>query len=125
MNILLMDEKEPVLEKMAKAVLAAVPAAQCFSFQNAEEALEFAKTTPVDIAFWDVNLTSMLNFMGSIIMTQTLSNTCPDCKVIYCIDKDKYVKDIPRIRQSVHLFKPVTPKKVLDVLEKVGYSLSE
>lgn len=55
MNILLVDDERKALQEIEDAVSVAVPSAQRYSFQSSQEALAFVETTPVDIAFWDID----------------------------------------------------------------------
>ena len=112
MNILLVDDERHALQEIEDAVSEAMPTAQCFSFQCSSEALAFAETTPIDIAFWDINMRFMRLFLGDICSAQALMNLCPDCNIIYSIAHDKYVKGVPRIEHSDYLHKPITPEKV-------------
>lgn len=112
MNILLVDDERKALQEIEDAVSVAVPSAQRYSFQSSQEALAFVETTPVDIAFWDIDMRWMPLFFQGIFSAQALTNLCPTCNIIFCIAEDKYVKDVPRIKKSVHLIKPITPEKV-------------
>ncbi len=124
MNILLVDDDKFTLQATENAVSEAVPMAQCFSFQNSQEALAFAETTSIDIAFWDIDMNMMPFFSQGICSTQALTNIYTDCNIIYCIDSDKYVKDVPRIKQSNYLLKPITPEKVQVALARLKCPLT-
>lgn len=124
MNILLVDDDKFTLQETENAVSEAVPMAQCFSFQNSQEALAFAETTPIDIAFWNIDMSFMRLFLDGVFSAQALTNLCPDCNIIYCIDSDKYVKDVPRIKQSNYLLKPITPEKVQVALARLKCPLT-
>lgn len=124
MNILLVDDDKFTLQETENAVSEAVPTAQCFSFQNSQEALAFAETTPIDIALWGIDMNLMPFCLKGIFSTQALANIYPDCNIIYCIDCDKYVKDVPRIKQSNYLLKPITPEKVQVALARLKCPLT-
>ena len=59
MNILLLDDEPLALKMLGKAVSEAVPDANLFSFSKPREAIDFAKTTTLQVAFLDINMQMM------------------------------------------------------------------
>lgn len=86
-----------------------------FYFKVYRERCFFAETTPIDIAFFDIDM-SRMHFFLCYVSAWALTNLRLAYNIIFCIAEDKYIKDVPRIKKSVYLIKSITPKKVQDSL---------
>lgn len=120
MNILLIDDAEPALQELEDAVSAVLPTAQRLKATTSREAQTFSKTTPIDIAFVGIN---MRVFMERIFLVTELTYCCPDCKVIFCITNKERIKDIPRIKRSPYLIKPITSEQVQSIVSRLRHPM--
>lgn len=59
MNLLLVDDEMLALDALEKAVLKVLPNGRINAFNKATQAVDFAKTNKVDIAFLDIDMRIM------------------------------------------------------------------
>ena len=121
MNVLLVDDELPALRELGDAVAAVLPAGEIHSFSKASEAMEYAETTSIDIAFLDINM----RFMDGITMAKKLLETYPACNIIFCTGYTEYALDALDTYCSGYLLKPISPEKVQTALEHLRHPLPE
>ena len=120
MNILLVDDEAPALSELYDAVSSVLPEAQIHSFTKARDAMDFSETTPIDIAFLDINM----RFMDGITMAKRLLNQYPVCNIIFCTGYTEYALDALGTYCSAYLLKPISDEKVRTALEHLRYPVS-
>jgi len=59
MKILAIDDSPPALDVLTEAIREACPNAEVFPFDDPYKLLDFAKETPCDIAFLDIQMPGM------------------------------------------------------------------
>ena len=74
------DDEALMLGALVKAITASPDIAEVTKFSACEEALEFVKENPVDIAFLDINMRGM----GGLVLAEKIRSACPDCKIVFC-----------------------------------------
>ena len=121
MNILLVDDEAPALRELLRAVSAVLPGAQTYSFLKAREAMDFAETTRIDLAFLDINM----HFMDGITMAKKLGELYPMCNVIFCTGYSEYALDAWDSYSSGYLLKPISPEKVQTAMTHLRHPLPE
>lgn len=121
MNILLVDDELPALRELGDAVAAVLPAGKIHSFSKASEAMEYAETTSIDIAFLDINM----RFIDGITMAKKLLEAYPACNIIFCTGYTEYALDALDTYCSGYLLKPISPEKVQTALEHLRHPLPE
>ena len=119
MNILLVDDEAPALRELEDAVSAALPGEAVFCFQKAREAMAWAETVPVDLAFLDINM----RFLDGITMARKLQGLYPECNIIFCTGYTEYALDALEIYCSGYLLKPITEERLLEALRHLRYPL--
>ena len=119
MNILLVDDEAPALRELSDVVSAALQEERIYSFLKAKEAMEYAKTTRMDLAFLDINM----RFMDGITMAKKLQELYPECNIIFCTGYTEYALDALEVYCSGYLLKPITPQGVQEVLNHLRYPL--
>lgn len=119
MNVLLVDDELPALRRLSEAVAAVLPEAQCRSFSKAREAMDFAGTTPIDLAFLDINM----RFLDGITMAKMLTEQYPMCNIVFCTGYSDYALDAMKVYCSDYLLKPISPEKVRTALEHLRHPL--
>ena len=118
MNILLVDDEIPALYELSDAVTAVLPKEQLHRFSKASEAMAFAETTQIDIAFLDINM----RFMNGIEMAKVLIARYPKCNVIFCTGYQEYALDAFGTYCSDYLLKPISIEKVRNSLGHLRHS---
>ena len=121
MNILLVDDEIPALCELRDAVTSVLPNARIYDFSKAQKAMDFSETTPVDIAFLDINM----RFMDGIIMAKKLLSLYPDCNIIFCTGYTEYALDALNTYCSDYILKPVSQEKVKKATEHLRHPISE
>ena len=104
MNILCIDD-EPLALRLLVSMLKEKPGVETInSFDNTEDAISFAKTNEIDIAFVDI----MLGNSNGLDFAQSLRTIQPGCKIIYCTGYPQYaIESINRGIVDGYLIKPV------------------
>ena len=117
MNILLVDDEAPALRELLRAVSAVLPGAQTHSFLKAREAMDFAETTRIDLAFLDINM----RFMDGVTMARKLIELYPSVNIVFCTADYSYAADAWKVYCSDYLLKPITPEKIQKAVEHLRY----
>lgn len=119
MNVLLVDDEAPALQELIDAVSAVLPEARTGYFTKASEAMNYAETTPIDIAFLDINM----RFMDGITMAKKLLASYPACNIIFCTGYQEYALDALDTYCSGYLLKPISTEKVQTAMEHLRHPL--
>ena len=109
MTFLLTDD-EPMQLKELETVLRRVrPEAGIFPFSWPDDALEWAKGHPIDVAFLDIQTGGM----SGLELALELKKIKPDIHIIFATGYSQYAVDAFSIHASGYLLKPVTEEAVL------------
>lgn len=104
MKILAVDDEQLMLEALTQSIRKAEPSAESYSFRKSREALEFASTHPLDVAFLDIRMRGM----DGLELGRKLMEIYPDLNLIFCTSYDEYVSEAFRkIRCNGYITKPV------------------
>ena len=113
MNILAVDDEYHALECLKKAILKAVPVCWLTGFDNTADALLYAASNPVDVAFLDIRIDEM----SGLQMAQKLKEIHGDTNIIFVTGYNEYMRYAFRLHASGYLEKPVTAEDVQEELE--------
>ena len=102
------DDEALMLGALVKAITASPDIEEVAKFSVCEEALEFAKENPVDIAFLDINMRGM----GGLALAEKIVSACPDCKIVFCTGYEEYALSAFKLHASGYLMKPVSAEDV-------------
>ena len=102
------DDEILMLGALVTAVKASPDISDVAQFSASEEALEFVKDNPVDIAFLDINMRGM----GGLALAEKIRSVCPDCKIVFCTGYEEYAIPAFKLHASGYLMKPVSAKDV-------------
>lgn len=119
MKILLVDDETILLETLRRIVAAVVPEAEVHSFSKAGEALEFARQTPIDVAFLDINM----RIISGMELAKQLQAFYPRINIIFCTGYAEYALDAHGIHCSGYLLKPASEEKVAEALSTLRYPI--
>ena len=82
-------------------------------FQNAQQALEYAKKEKIEAAFLDIELSGM----NGILLGKKLRELYPNLVVIFLTGYDNYTLDALYMKADYYLMKPYSSKDFQDVME--------
>ena len=72
------DDEVLMLGALVSAIKASPDITEVSQFSVCEEALDFVKANPVDVAFLDINMRGM----GGLALAENIKNAAPDCKCL-------------------------------------------
>ena len=102
------DDEPLMLGALTKAIKASPDITAFTSFTSCEDALDFIKNNPTDIAFLDINMRGM----GGLSLAKKIIGFCPDCKIVFCTGYEEYAIPAFKLHASGYLMKPISAKDV-------------
>lgn len=109
------DDEVLMLGALVKAIKASPDIAEVSPFSDCEEALNFVKDNPVDVAFLDINMRGM----GGLTLAQKILSVCPECKIVFCTGYEEYAIPAFKIHASGYLLKPVSAQDVQAEIDNI------
>ncbi len=103
MKVIGVDDEYHALKALERAIKEALPQCEFCGFQNPEEALDFAKHTPIDIAFLDLEMRTM----HGLILAKKLKDIYGLTNIIFVTGYSEYAMDAFQLRASGYIMKPV------------------
>ena len=102
------DDEVLMLGALVEAINTSPDIKEVTKFSGCNEALEFVKCNPVDIAFLDINMRGM----GGLALAEKIVDVCPDCKIVFCTGYEEYAISAFKLHASGYLLKPVSAEDV-------------
>ena len=102
------DDEVLMLGALVKAIKASPDITAVADFTSGEDALDFVKTNPVDIAFLDINMRGM----GGLSLAEKIVGFCPDCRIVFCTGYEEYAIKAFKLHASGYLLKPISAADV-------------
>ncbi|MBQ5886981.1 MAG: response regulator [Clostridia bacterium] len=102
------DDEPLMLGALTKAIKASEDITAVADFTSCEDALDYIKSNPADIAFLDINMRGM----GGLSLAEKIIGVCPDCKIVFCTGYEEYAIPAFKLHASGYLLKPVSAKDV-------------
>lgn len=121
MNVIVVDDERIVLAAQTASVQTALPEAEIAAFRSADEALDYAGESPVDIAFLDIN---MKGFTG-LELAKALQERNPRVNIIFCTGFAEYALEAYNLYASAYLMKPISVEAVQRALSCLRYPIVE
>ena len=109
------DDEVLMLGALVSAVKASPDITEVSQFSGCEDALEFVKENPVDVAFLDINMRGM----GGLALAEKIRLACPDCKIVFCTGYEEYAIPAFKLHASGYLMKPVSAKDVQAEIDNI------
>ena len=109
------DDEVLMLGALVSAIKASPDITEVTPFSDCDEALEFAKENPIDIAFLDINMRGM----GGLALAEKLLSACADCKIVFCTGYEEYAIPAFKLHVSGYLMKPVSAKDVQAEIDNI------
>lgn len=119
MTVILVDDEKLALEGLLDAVKSVLLDADIHCFSIAREAIEYANSTQVDIAFLDIHMRGI----DGIEVAKQLLEHYPKTNVIFCTGFTDYALDAFDVYCSGYLMKPISSKKVLEAVSHLRYPI--
>ena len=102
------DDEALMLGALVAAVEASPDVADVIGFSDCEAALEYVKSTPIDVAFLDINMRGM----GGLALAEKIIAARPYCKIVFCTGYEEYAIPAFKLHASGYLMKPVSAEDV-------------
>ena len=109
------DDEILMLGALVKAISASPDIKEVTKFSNCEEALEFVKTHPADIAFLDINMRGM----GGLALAEKIIAARPNCKIVFCTGYEEYAIPAFKLHASGYLMKPISAEDVQTEIDNI------
>ena len=102
------DDEPLMLGALTKAVKASPDITEVMDFTSCEDALDYIKSNPADVAFLDIHMRGM----GGLSLAEKIIGFCPDCKIVFCTGYEEYAIPAFKLHASGYLLKPISAKDV-------------
>ena len=102
------DDEPLMLGALTKAIKVSPDITSVADFTSCEDALDFIKSNPADIAFLDINMRGM----GGLSLAEKIISYCPDCKIVFCTGYEEYAIPAFKLHASGYLLKPISAEDV-------------
>ena len=109
------DDEPLMLGALVKAIKASPDITVVTNFTSCEEALEFIKDNPADIAFLDINMRGM----GGLSLAEKIIGFCPDCRIVFCTGYEEYAISAFKLHASGYLLKPISAEDVQEEINNI------
>ena len=109
------DDEVLMLGALVEAIETSPDIREVAKFSNCEEALNYVKTTPVDIAFLDINMRGM----GGLTLAEKIIAACPNCKIVFCTGYEEYAIPAFKLHASGYLMKPISSNDVQGEIDNI------
>lgn len=122
MNIIAVDDEKLLLHSLNMAICEAFPDETPSCFRGASEALEFAKTNPVDVAFLDIEMGEGMN---GLELARELNTIHPATNIIFVTGFSNYYEEAFDQYASGYVKKPVLAKRILREMSHLRYPIED
>ncbi len=109
------DDEILMLGALVKAISTSPDIEEVTKFSSCEEALNYVKAHPVDIAFLDINMRGM----GGLALAENIVAACPKCKIVFCTGYEEYAIPAFKLHASGYLMKPISAKDVQTEIDNI------
>ena len=109
------DDEALMLGALVAAIEASPDITRVARFSDCEEALEFVKSNPTDIAFLDINMRGM----GGLSLAEKIIAVRPRCKIVFCTGYEEYAIPAFKLHASGYLMKPISAEDVQGEIDNI------
>ena len=109
------DDEVLMLGALASAIEASPDIGALEKFSACEDALQYVKENPVDIAFLDINMRGM----GGLTLAEKIREASPDCRIVFCTGYEEYALPAFKLHASGYLLKPVSAEDVQGEIDNI------
>ena len=115
MKAIAVDDEVLMLGALAMAVEESSDISEVTKFSGCDEALEFVKDNPIDIAFLDINMRGM----GGLALAEKILAVRPNCKIVFCTGYEEYAISAFKLHASGYLMKPISAEDVQREIDNI------
>ena len=109
------DDEILMLDALVTAIKASPDISEVSQFSYCDEALDYVRTNPADVAFLDINMRGM----GGLDLAKKIIDVCPECKIVFCTGYEEYAIPAFKLHASGYLMKPVSAKDVQEEIDNI------
>ena len=110
------DDEALMLGALAAAIEASPDITKVVQFSDCDQALEFVKNHPTDIAFLDINMRGM----GGLALAERIIKSRPNCKIVFCTGYEEYAIPAFKLHASGYLMKPISAEDVQGEIDNIN-----
>ena len=115
MRVIAVDDEELMLHALVRAVSVSPDVREVVKFSSAEDALNYVKENPIDVAFLDINMRGM----GGIALAEKIIEFRPNSKIVFCTGYEEYAIPAFKLHASGYLMKPVSNEDVQGEIDNI------
>ena len=120
MKILAVDDEQLVLNHLLNTIKSVQPDADIYQFTSTSQALEFASSNQIDVAFIDIKMPKM----NGLEFAKRLKKINHTINIIFCTGYSEYAKEAFNIHASGYILKPATATQVKKELDELRYPIA-
>lgn len=109
------DDEALMLGALVAAVEASPDITSVASFSDCEQALEYVRNNPADVAFLDINMRGM----GGLTLAEKIVAARPGCKIVFCTGYEEYAIPAFKLHASGYLMKPISREDVQAEIDNI------
>ena len=109
------DDEILMLGALVKAISVSPDIEEVAKFSDCDEALNYVKSHPIDIAFLDINMRGM----GGLALAENILAACSKCKIVFCTGYEEYAIPAFKLHASGYLLKPISAKDVQTEIDNI------
>lgn len=118
-TLILVEDEPCLLTGFIHILSNELPDATAYGFQTGSEALAFAETNRIDVAFLDVELFGE----NGIDLAEKLTEINPRTNIIFLTGHSEYTFDALRLHCSGYILKPLTPEKIRNEMAHLRFPI--
>ena len=115
--VITVDDEPIILNGNLRVLSRVLPNAEICGFQTASDALDFAKTKTVDVAFLDIELQAA----NGITLARELQTLNPNTNVVFVSSYAQYMNEAMEVDASGFLNKPLKKEKILQSISSLHH----
>ena len=109
------DDEALMLGALTAAIEASNDITSVTKFSDCEEALEYVRSNPIDVAFLDINMRGM----GGLALAEKIVASRPNCKIVFCTGYEEYAIPAFKLHASGYLMKPISAEDVQGEIDNI------
>ena len=109
------DDEALMLGALVSAIESSPDIREVSKFSDCEQALDFARNNPIDIAFLDINMRGM----GGLVLAEKIIAARPGCKIVFCTGYEEYAIPAFKLHVSGYLLKPISAEDVQGEIDNI------
>jgi len=121
MNILVVDDEKMALEYLKRTVEGVFPDAATSVFMRPSQALEYAKTNHVDLAFLDIEMGGM----NGLQLAKRLKDINGKINIVFTTGYSQYAADAYAMHACGYLMKPVSAGAIVEAMDYLHHPIED